>query len=92
MATERTAEHHGETVQNQQPQAAVCGELSLSVLVVEDDPLVLGNPASMLEDVAARPRPSTALKPRWARRSPMPAPANLYSEIVCRFSKRALDP
>lgn len=52
IATEQPAEHRRSQVEQElQPQIPASLALSLSVLVVDDDPLVLDNTASMLEDL-----------------------------------------
>ena len=55
IATERQAEQTSDRVEpDPGPQLTAPAELSLSVLVVDDDPLVLDNTASMLEDLGCQ--------------------------------------
>ncbi|WP_232003887.1 ATP-binding protein [Stutzerimonas stutzeri] len=55
IATERQAEQTSDRVEpDPGPQLTASAELSLSVLVVDDDPLVLDNTASMLEDLGCQ--------------------------------------
>jgi len=55
IATERQAEQTSDRVEpGPGPQLTASAELSLSVLVVDDDPLVLDNTASMLEDLGCQ--------------------------------------
>ena len=55
IATERQAEQTPDRVEpSPGPQLTASAELSLSVPVVDDDPLVLDNTASMLEDLGCR--------------------------------------
>ncbi len=52
IAAEQPTEHRRSQVEQElQPQTPASLALSLSVLVVDDDPLVLDNTASMLEDL-----------------------------------------